>query len=119
MPHLNPQRTQSVQTASGRYSYFRHFVQDTSDDIRISLMSKNGHQDLYVSLGADAGGGRNPNSTNYDFTSKFMKGGNYMNGKALLLPIALLQNTNSACKDFGYAEEEPCVLYIGVYCSDQ
>jgi hypothetical protein len=47
-----------------------------------------------------------------------MKGGNYMNAKALLLPIALLQNTNSACKDFGYTEEEACVLYIGVYCSE-
>jgi len=71
-----------------------------------------------VSLGLTASGGRNPNSTSYDFTSKFMKGGNYMNAKALLLPIALLQNTNSACKDFGYTEEEACVLYIGVYCSE-
>lgn len=42
-----------------------------------------------------------------------------MNAKALLLPIALLQNTNAACKDFGYTEDEACVLYIGVYCSEQ
>jgi hypothetical protein len=45
-----------------------------------------------------------------------MKGSNYKNSKALLLPIALLQNTNAACKDFGYAEDEACILYIGVYC---
>jgi hypothetical protein len=90
MPHLNPQRIQSLSTNGGQYSYFRHFVQDTTDDIRISLMSKSGSQDLFVSLGLTPSGGRNPNSTSYDFTSKFMKGGNYMNAKALLLPIALL-----------------------------
>lgn len=47
-----------------------------------------------------------------------MKGGNYMNGKALLLPIALLQNTNEACKDLGYAEDQACVINIAVYCSE-
>ena len=34
MPHLNPQRIQSLSTNGGQYSYFRHFVQDTTDDIR-------------------------------------------------------------------------------------
>ncbi len=59
-----------------------------------------------------------PTNETYNFTTKFMKGGNYMNGKALLLPIALLQNTNSACKDLGYAEEEACVINIAIYCSE-
>jgi hypothetical protein len=90
----------------------RHYVQDTTEDIRLSLLSKQGHQDLYVSVG------KKPNITDYEFTSKFMKGGNYMQGKALLLPIALLQNTNSACKDLGYAEQDACVLYIAVYCME-
>jgi hypothetical protein len=74
--------------------------------------------DVYVSLGLTASGGRTPTNASHDFSTRFMKGGNYMNAKALLLPIALLQNTNSACKDFGYAEEDPCVLYIGVNCQE-
>jgi hypothetical protein len=94
-------------------------VQDTTEDIKISLLSKNGaHMDLYVSLGKTASGGRNPINDSHDFSTRFMKGGNYMNAKTLVLPIALLQNTNAACKDFGYAEDDPCVLYIGVNCQE-
>ena len=59
-----------------------------------------------------------PTNETYDFTTKFMKGSNYINGKALLLPIALLQNTNAACKDLGYAEDQACVINIAVYCSE-
>lgn len=59
-----------------------------------------------------------PDNITYDFTTKFMKGGNYLNGKALLLPIALLKNSNPSCSDLGYAEDDPCVLYIAIYCQE-
>jgi hypothetical protein len=117
VPHLNAQRLNPVVIQPYKFSYFRHYVQDTTEDIRISLMSKVGAQDIYVALGGSLAGKR-PDNISYDFTTKFMKGGNYMNGKALLLPIALLQNTNSACKDLGYAEEESCILYIGIQCME-
>jgi hypothetical protein len=26
---------------------------------------------------------------------------------------------NPACNDLGYAEEEPCVLYVGILCKEQ
>ena len=68
--------------------------------------------DLYISVGQK----RSVSNDSYDFTSKFMKAGNYQQGKALLLPMALIANTNPACKDLGYAEEEACVLQIAVLC---
>lgn len=70
--------------------------------------------DLFISLGSSEPSSHTPNETTHDFTSKYMRGGNYVNSKGIILPIALLQNTNSACKDFGYAENQACVLYIGV-----
>jgi hypothetical protein len=93
----------------------RHYVQDTSEDIRISLLSRSGHQDLYITLGEN----KYPTNETYDFTTKFMHGANYQQGKAILLPMALLANTNPACKDLGYAENEACVLQIAVYCSEE
>lgn len=33
--------------------------------------------------------------------------------------MALLANTNPACRDLGYAEEESCVLQIAVHCQDE
>jgi len=70
--------------------------------------------DLFVNLGSSNESSHHPTNLSFEFSTKFMKGGNYMNSKALLVPIALLQNTNPACKDFGYAEDQACVLYIGV-----
>ena len=94
-------------------------MQETSDDIRISVMSNSGSMDLYINVGTSDPVSQSPNNTNFEFSTKYMKGGNYMNSKSILLPIALLQNTNAACKDFGYAEDQSCVIYIGVQCADQ
>lgn len=80
-------------------------------------MSSSGSIDLYINVGSSDS--HTPNSTNFEFSTKYMKGGNYMNSKSILLPIALLQNTNAACKDFGYAEDQSCVIYIGVQCANQ
>jgi hypothetical protein len=114
VPHLNSQALQTVSTPSLGYSRLRHYVQDTSEDIRVSLLSRSGHQELYVTVG----GQKVPTNETYDFTTRFMKGGNYKQGKALLLPTALLANTNPACRDLGYAEEEACVLQLAVHCAE-
>lgn len=57
-----------------------------------------------------------PNETNYEFTTKFMKGDNFAKGKTLIIPAELIKKNNLACVDLGFAESEPCILYIGVYC---
>ena len=59
-----------------------------------------------------------PTNETYDFTTKFLRGGNYAHGKSLFLPIALLKTLNPACIDLGYATEGNCILYISVYCQD-
>ena len=43
LPHLNAQALQFVVTPSYGFTYLRHYVQDTSEDIRISLLAKSGH----------------------------------------------------------------------------
>jgi hypothetical protein len=94
VPHLNSQVLHAVVTAPNNYTLLRHYVQeDTSGgDIRLSLLSSAGNQDLYVTVGNKDKDGkkRRPSNETYDFTTKFMQGGNYMNGKALLLPMMLL-----------------------------
>ncbi len=82
-------------------------------------MSSQGQMDLFINVGTNDTASHKPDNQHHDFTSKYMVGSNYMNSKAILLPIALLQNTNSACKDFGYAESDSCVLYIGVQCIEK
>jgi len=62
---------------------------DTTDDIRITLMNTQGQMDLYINLGGSVNG-RKPTNESHEFTSKYMKGGNFKNSKAILLPIALL-----------------------------
>ena len=43
VPHLNSQQSQQVSTEAHGYTVLKHFVQDTTEDIRLSLVSKQGH----------------------------------------------------------------------------
>lgn len=69
---------------------------------------------MYVSLDPKV---KKPDVENYNFTTKFQKGGNFTGAKSLFLPTEIIQYFNPSCIDLGYAEKEPCVIYIGVFCS--
>lgn len=99
-------------TAANSFSYLRHFILDNTQDIKLSLITT-GHQDIFVSANPN---NKNPTNETADFTTKYQTGSNFAKGKTLLIPMKLVINKNPSCKDLGYAEEDPCVIYIGIYC---
>ena len=114
VPHLNSQTLLQVTTKPYAYSYLKHYIQDLSD-LRVSLLA-HGHQDIFISAHPSL---PHPTNDTYDFTTKFLKGGNYQTGKSILLPMPLLQKSNPSCVDLGYTEKtDPCVIYIGIYCQE-
>lgn len=112
IPHLYSEHTLDIRTIPGQIYYLKHYLTESAEDVKISLVTK-GHQDIFVSANSS---NKNPSGDAYDFTTKFQKGGNYSNGKSLMIPSMLLGLLNPSCKDLGYAEDGPCALWIGVNC---
>jgi len=112
MPHLNSNGFLQVQTPKGKVSLFRHYVVDNEQDIRIAVVT-HGHQELFV-VADPAKAELSLDSA--DFSTKTLKGENYEKGKTLLVPMQALKAKNPACEDLGFADDNPCVLYVGLYC---
>jgi len=86
---------------------------DDESNVKISLIS-NGQQDILVSVNQS---NPKPDTEHFDFTTRFLSGENFTEGKSLLLSMDELALINPACANLEFYES-PCILYIAVYCRE-
>eukprot|EP00347_Sterkiella_histriomuscorum_P007205 403349857 len=112
IPHLNSNGKTTVSQDFKEMTYFKHYVMDQTQDIRLSIHSKTSDKTkLYVSVHPS---NPHPTKESHDFTIK--TGKYYDTAKQLTIKSTELLKANPSCSDLGYADNEICTLFIGVKC---
>ena len=77
--------------------------------------SKSVNADFFVSIQSQ---NKRPTSETNDYSTTSIVGSNYYGGKTLQVPANDLITNNPSCTDSGFAEDQPCAIYIGVLCEN-
>jgi len=107
--YLNSKQPQQHHNSNNQYAYFKHYISQVDKGISLYLTALNGSPQLFVSLDPK---NQKPNSDNYNVIAYSQQD----QGRSMTISSDFLKSKNPACDDLGLAEEDSCVVYMGVYC---